>query len=303
MRTHFVPVALLAAAVSAVAPTARAQDTAACVDASNQGLTLRKSRKLLDARKVLVGCAVDACGADIKGTCTQRVGEINDALPTIILLAKDGAGNDLAGVKVTVDGAGAPMVLDGRSITLDPGTHLFKLETPGQAPVEKSFVLAEKQKDRREVVTIGAAPLPAPVSVPASTAPTPMPAAPPPEDTGSSWSTQKTLAIVAGGVGVVGLGLGTVFGLMASSKWSSAQSDCGSGCGASAPAQGEKSDATTDATVSTVGFVVGGAGMVGAAVLWFTAPSGRGAPATGTRVKVIPTVGAGNGGVLVSGAF
>ncbi len=305
MRAQFVPVALLAAAVLALAPTARAQDTAACVDASNQGLTLRKSGKLLDARKVLVMCAVDACGADIKGTCTQRVTEINDALPSIILQARDGAGNDLMGVQVTVDGGAAPVVLDGRALTLDPGTHVFKLETQGQPPVEKSFVLAEKQKDRREVVTIGAAPVPAPAPVPASTPParTPTPATPPASDTGSSWSTQKTLAIVAGSVSVVGIGLGTVMGMLASSKWSSAQSDCGNGCGPGAPAQGEKSDATTEATVSTVGFVVGGVGLVGAAVLWFTAPSGRSAPATGTQVRVVPFLAAGTGGAAVSGGF
>jgi hypothetical protein len=284
------------------APPVRAQDASACVDASNHGLDLRKSGKLLDARKTLIGCAVDACGSDIKGTCTQRVAEINDALPTIILLAKDGAGNDVAGVKVTVDGAGAPVALDGRAMTLDPGTHTFHLEAPGQPPVDKSFVLAERQKDRREIVTIGAA---APAPTPAGTDASSMPTTPPAADTGSSWSTQKTLAIVAGGVGVVGIGLGTVMGLMASSKWSSAQNDCGNGCGPSAPAQGEKSDASTFATVSTVGFVVGGVGLVGAAVLWFTAPSGSSAPATGSRrgVDVVPMLGAGNSGLIVKGAF
>jgi hypothetical protein len=299
MRAHPIRIApiALAAALLASAPAARAQDASACIDASNQGLAMRKAGKLLDARKALVGCAVDACGADIKATCTQRVAEINDLLPSIILLAKDGAGNDLPGVTVTVDGVGPARPLDGQAMALDPGPHAFRFEAPGQAPVDKQFVLAEKQKDRREVVAIGAPAAAAPVDT------TSRPATSPATDSGSSWSTQKTFALVAGGVGVVGLGLGTVFGLLASSKWSSAKTDCGSGCGPGASAQSEKSDATTDATVSTVGFVIGGVGAAAAAVLWFTAPSGGNAASAGTGVRVVPMLGAGSGGMIVKGAF
>jgi len=302
MRRRLVPILLFSAAAVALASPVRAQDASAqCIDASNQGLALRKQGKLVDARKMLVTCAVDACGADIKGTCTQRIAEITAALPTIVVLAKDGAGNDLAGVKVTVDGVALSAPLDGRAMTLDPGKHVFKLEATGQTPVEKELVLAEREKDRREVVVIG----PPPAGAPA--APSTLPSTPPPAAAdSSSWSTQKTLALVAGGVGIVGLGLGTVFGLQASSKWSSAQSDCGSGCGPNAPAQGEKSDAQNAGTLSTVGFAVGGVALAGAVVLWFTAPSGGDAsppPTTARGWQLVPLIGAGNGGAVLEGAF
>ena len=110
----------------------------------------------------------------------------------------------------------------------------------------------------------------------------------------SGWSTQKTIAVVVAGVGVVGLGVGGAFGLVASSQWSQAKSDCGSGCSSTSGAQNERSSALGSATVSTVGFGVGGAALVTGAVLWFTAPS---------PVQVAPAVGDRSAGVVVVGRF
>jgi len=95
--------------------------------------------------------------------------------------------------------------------------------------------------------------------------------------TGSgAWSGQKTAAVIAGGVGVLGVGLGAVFGLSASSKWDQAKRDCGAGCAADSPAGAEKSDAQSAAALSTVGFAVGGVALAAGAVLWLTAKSGSG---------------------------
>jgi len=102
------------------------------------------------------------------------------------------------------------------------------------------------------------------------------------------------------------VGLGTVFGVSASSKWSSAQSNCGTGCGPNAPAQGERTDAQNAATLSTIMFAVGGAGLAGALVLWLTAPNGAETsptPTSGVHVNLLPTIGAGNAGMILKGAF
>jgi hypothetical protein len=83
----------------------------------------------------------------------------------------------------------------------------------------KKLVIVQGQKDRREVITFG--------TDQGGTA-TPMagsPSTPPPNDSGGI-GTQKILAIVAGGIGIVGLGLGTVFGVMAGSQKNDAQSTC-----------------------------------------------------------------------------
>jgi hypothetical protein len=109
------------------------------------------------------------------------------------------------------------------------------------------------------------------------------------------------LGLVVGGVGVAGLAVGSVFGLMASSKWSSAKADCGAGCGPNAPAQNERSDAQSAATIATIGFVAGGALVAGGLALFLTAPSRSSSGPTGLRV--VPTVDAGGSGVLLRGDF
>jgi hypothetical protein len=97
-----------------------------------------------------------------------------------------------------------------------------------------------------------------------------------------------------GAVGVVGVGIGAVFGLGASSKWSDAKSNCTAypyGC--SQDALDAKSSAQSKASVATVAFIVGGAAIAGAAVLWFTAgPS---------QEKV--AIGVGPGAAFVRGSF
>jgi hypothetical protein len=67
------------------------------------------------------------------------------------------------------------------------------------------------------------------------------------------------------------VGLGTVFGLMAMSKWDDAKSGCDpTGCAPDHVDQGHS--AATLGNVSTVAFIVGALGLAGGAFLWFTAP-------------------------------
>jgi hypothetical protein len=121
----------------------------------------------------------------------------------------------------------------------------------------------------------------------------------------------KVPAIVLGGLGVVGLGLGATFIGLEASKRSDAQSlatQTAGSCpitsgGASACAQlrsaASSSDTFGDAGVAA--FVVGGAFVAGAVtyLLW---PARGASPAT-TGVRVAPLAGASTGGLVVSGSF
>lgn len=112
----------------------------------------------------------------------------------------------------------------------------------------------------------------------------------------SHGSTQRILAGVVGGVGVVGVVVGSVFGLKASSDWDEAKSKCSAypeGCGTDGKQLGD--DAQSAATLSTIAFVVGGVGIAGGLLLWFTAPDGDDTAET--------AVGIGPGRVLVHGRF
>jgi hypothetical protein len=279
------------------ASAARA-DVDACVTASEEGLALRKQERLREALPRLAACADASCPDDIRAVCTKRVSDVTAAMPSLVFAVKDGAGNDLTEVKVTLDGAPLAEHLDGRPFALDPGEHAFTFEADGQPRVDKRLLLREGEKDRHEIIVMGV------VAPPATATPAPTGAEGGPM---ASWSTQKSLAIASLGLGVVALGVGAGFGIAASSSWSDSQSECKtstvSGCTDHTSAVRDRSTALTDATVATVAFGVGAVAVGAAVALWFTAPRGpRNAVGVGS-VRLAPIVGGGRSGVLLEGAF
>jgi hypothetical protein len=244
-----------------------------CVEANGKAQDLRRDGKLSSAREQLRTCANPSCPAIVRDDCTKRLDDLERVQPTIIFEAKDGAGNDLIAVKVTADGIPLADRLVGTPLSIDPGEHTFTFEAAGQPALQKKFVIRESEKDRRERITLGATDTATPQAVPASGAQPPTSTQPP--ETSPGLGTQKILAVVAGGVGVVGLGLGTAFGLMTISKRNDAQSACPNSC-STQDGVTKWSDATSAGNVSTIAFIIGGVGVAGAAVLWFTAPSSSG---------------------------
>jgi hypothetical protein len=145
---------------------------------------------------------------------------------------------------------------------------------------------------------------------------------------------QKTIGLIVGGVGVAGLAVGAITGLMASSAKDERDKLLSSN-GCSKPSGSEsqvcpstlaqnvqneindkQSSAQTLSTVSTIGFIAGGALVVGGAVLFFTAPKAAGKeagpppPATGkakpiqlTDVALAPATGPTNVGLSLSGRW
>lgn len=121
---------------------------------------------------------------------------------------------------------------------------------------------------------------------------------------GSSGDALRLGGVIAGGVGVVGMGLSLGFGLSAKSK--NDDSNAGDHCrGNLCDAAGldARNAARDAATVSTVAFVVGLAGLGAGATLYFTAPKPS-APAQGAAVSAwAPWLSAGGGGASVRGQF
>jgi hypothetical protein len=293
---HFpLTLALLGGPLTLASP-ARA-DEAACVAASENEFALRKAGKLLDALKELAVCAAPKCSAEVKAECAKRLIEVRAAQPAVILGATDEAGNDMGAVNVTLDGAPLTGSLDGGATTVDPGSHTLRFEAPGKPPVEKKVIFREGEKDRHITVVLGA-----------PTAVLPPAAAP---SSGTWWNARKTLAVTSGAVGLVGVVLGSAFGVAAKSDWSSSQSLCSPGncpsTSAHDSAVSDQQSASTCALVSTIGFVVGVAGIAGGAALWFTAPSGASGSGAGggtrARVRIAPMIGAGTGGLVMRGGF
>jgi hypothetical protein len=272
---------LAVATVSLPMRDARGADptTADCVGATEAALTSDGQRKLRTERSQLLVCASMTCPTDVRKECLQRIDEVNTQIPTIVFAAKDASGADLGAVRVTMDGELLAERLEGIPISVDPGEHTFGFQAAGQAPVTKTLVIQQAQKDRRELITFGNRAL--------------LLASP---DSASSKAshTQKTLALVAGGVGVLGLGIGTAIGVMALSKRSDASNLCPNACATQAGVN-LWNDASTLGNVSTVGLIVGGVALAGGAVLWFTVPRSVGA--------VSAQVGAGFGDIQARGSW
>jgi serine/threonine-protein kinase len=105
------------------------------------------------------------------------------------------------------------------------------------------------------------------------------------------------VGLVLGGVGVVGLGVGSFFGLKAISQINDAKDEsCArSICQEQADLDKTK-DANTAATISNIAFVAGGASLVGGALLFFLAPSPH-----ETGIRAVPYVSSNEVGLALGG--
>jgi len=281
-------VATTAALALAASPSLATGAKEECIASNAKAQDLRRDGKLSLAREQLHACMDAACPAMVRSDCARRLDEVDTAQPTVVFEVKDGAGGDVVGVKLTVDGKLLTASLAGTAVPLDPGAHVATFEAAGQAPVTRTLVITEGQKGRHERVVLGASRAPvAPVS-----------------PDGGGMGTQRVLGLVSGGVGVAGVAVGAVFGLMMLSAKSDQEKACGVTCpstAAQSQAASDHSSAQTDGAVSTAGFIAGGALLVGGVVAFLTAP--RSDRAAGSALRVAPSVGPGAGGVILRGEF
>jgi hypothetical protein len=260
-----------------------------CIAADDAAQNLRRAGKLLEARDKIAVCVAMSCPGLVREDCGQRLTEIESVMPTLVFEPKDGAGNDITAVTVTMDGRRLTDKLVGMPLQVDPGEHRFVFEAAGLPTTEKTIVVHEGERDRRERVVLGQSG-PSPVPPPSGRAVTPVPSS-------SEGSSQRTIALVVGGAGIVGLAVGSLLGLVSKSSYDHAlQTECGnnpSGCSPQGVTDGQS--AHGQAAGSTVAFVAGGVLLAAGAVLYFTAPT--------ASVSVGTTVGAERAGIVVTGVW
>jgi hypothetical protein len=205
--------------------------------------------------------------------------------------------------QIAQDGRPVDPATFGVPLPVDPGRYTIEASAPGKEKWSRTVDI----KGNRENVTVDIPPLGdgprAPAAAPTSAAPPAAPpAAPGPEpkraeiEPARAGNAQRAVAIGAGAIGVAGLAVGTYFGLRAASLWTDAKSHCQSypdRC--SADATSVSKDAVGAGNLSTAFLVIGGLGVVGGAVLWFTAP--RTLTASTIVVGVSPSA------MVVRGAF
>jgi hypothetical protein len=279
-----------------------------CVDTNTRAQHLRGEGKLLDARRELRKCADPSCPALVRNDCTKRLDEAENAQPTIAFEVKDASGGDVTAVKVEMDDKPLADTLDGTALPVDPGHHVFTFKVASQAPVTRTLVVTEGVKGRRERVVLGGSGAAAPAPVPAA----PADSGPASSETaavgrpGGGMGALKVFGLVTAGLGVAGIAVGSVFGTQAISAKDQQVSDCGSPATCTAVghsrAVDDHSTAVTDGTISEIGFIAGGALLVGGAVMFLVGGSSP-QPAPAVGMSFTPSAAPGGGGVLVRGEF
>jgi hypothetical protein len=185
-------------------------------------------------------------------------------------------------MEVRLDGEAIPDAMWGTPLPVDPGEHEVAVRAPARRPWA-----------RRTTVTVSGSRASVTVPALAEEGATTSPAR-------GGLGTTQVLAIVAGGLGLAGLGIGTAFGLDAASKKSGYQQlQVGGRCTDDACVNLSKG-AVSAATLSTVGFVAGGALAATGLVLWLVAP---GRDAEGRAVALVPIAGPRSAGVGLAGSW
>jgi hypothetical protein len=243
-----------AVATLAALPSARADEMATCVKASEVGQSLRDEGKYRRAREKFLVCSRDVCPSVVRRDCAGWLLEVDSSLPSVVISATD-SGHDITDVKVTIDGTAVVGKLEGKPIPLDPGAHTLHYEHAGQPAVDDQIVVRAGEKNRLLKVSFGSVAPPPPA--------TPTTTRPPPAVVQTS-KPASPVAYVLGGVGVVGLVGWAAFGSIGVSDVHSLRSSCAPGCSSSAV-----NHAKTDLVLADVGLAVGAAGIVSGVVVFF----------------------------------
>ena len=196
---------MLAEGVAAAAPDEREQ----CAASAEQAQQLRDEGKYRRAREQMLVCARDVCPGPIKSDCGKWLTELDRDAPTVVFGARDGRGNDVLDVKVSMDGAPIQERLDGKPVLVDSGEHVFRFDSKDGTSKEERVLVRAAEKARPIIATF-----PSPIQT----------------DTGGSGGTGSggsgsggstdgnregsiVPSLVVGGLGVVALGSFAVFGI------------------------------------------------------------------------------------------
>lgn len=211
----------------------------------------------------VAGAAKEKHDAEREGVARGRAQALEGRLSYLTVDLDPGTAR-LTGLTITRDGTPLGRGQLGSAVPVDPGAHVIHAEAPGRKPWNLSLKVAPEGVHARVKVPLLVLDEPPPAP--------PLPAAAPEpkvEDrTVSPW------VWACGGLAIVGLGVGSYFGIRAISLGDESNEHCrGSVC------DGIGFDARNDARAAgnwstgmfTIGVLAGGA----AAALWFLGPRGQ----------------------------
>jgi serine/threonine-protein kinase len=189
-----------------------------------------------------------------------------------------------SGLEITRDQERLPKAAWGTSIPVNPGDHVVSAHAPGY-------------RDWSTTRTAGGEGTTTTVDVPVLVR----------EQSGADervgdgrargLGTQRVIALVSGGLGIVGVAVGTYFGLAAMSQKSDYRAHVGAdGQCADTTCESSSHDAFSSGTSSTIAFIAGGVLLATGAVLWLTAPKSG-------SIRVAPVAASRTAGLALEGGF
>lgn len=198
------------------APSSKRSAAHTCVTAYNDALSRAQAGRLRESRELWAACARPACGSFLAHECGTMYTQLEGDIPTLVLLATDGAGVPHTNVKVAIDGEVVAAQLDGRGLPVDPGVHEISL-TSDIGSYSTKVLVGQGQRNRPIAVVLRNEEAPAPPAMLPDPARSeergPEPASPPvtplvdltaqPEPPARRG---HALAYVLGGTGLAGVG-------------------------------------------------------------------------------------------------
>jgi len=222
----------------------------------------------------------------------QKIAELEPQLPRLQLDVPAETS------EVKLDGAELGRAAWNVALPFDPGEHVITYSAPSKKSGTLTVTALKGQTTNAKLPALpdDAGPM---ILAPSAKV---QPTRPPPSTSNdtpepSHRSPLRTAGYIVGGAGIVGLGVGTVFGLVALGDKSTVNQQCtGSACSQSG--LDAVDSAHRDATISTIGFVAGGVCLAAGVTMVLL-----GREKTSPQVGLAPFVHEGTGGLIGFGRF
>jgi serine/threonine-protein kinase len=219
----------------------------------------------------------------------DRVEALEKTVPKLTIRVKSTG----AGLEVKIDDQALDLTQLKEPVRLDAGSHALVASAPGKSDFSTNVQLVEgaaASVDIPELADAGQKTQATPTHAPETRD----------ESAKTGLGPQRTVGLVVAAVGLVGLGIGTFFGIRAKSKLDDSNSGHCDGADTCDPeGLSLRSDAKGAATISTVAFALG-IGCVGAgAILYLTGKKST----SRSALRVTPSAGPGGGGLVLDERF